>query len=143
MKIKFRHLGVAVATLDPAIDMYFRLFDYKLFSGPYDDPIQKVSVCFLRGQSADDSEIELIAPLTEDSPLKSFLKRGGGAYHMCFEVPDLAATIPSMVSQGCRLLAEPSPAVAFSGRRIAWIHTPNLQLIELLERESNIKPAKN
>ena len=33
------------------------------------------------------------------------------------------------------LISPPAPAVAFDGRRIAWVYTPTRQLIELLEEE--------
>jgi methylmalonyl-CoA/ethylmalonyl-CoA epimerase len=40
-----------------------------------------------------------------------------------------------MKSKRCLLLGDPVPAVAFGGRRIAWLYTPTRQLVELLEAE--------
>ncbi len=133
--MKFRHLGVAVAKLEGTLQSYTQLFGYKLISGPFDDPIQKVSVCFLGSGDPADAVVELIAPLTEDSPVKGVLARGGGAYHMCFETPRLDEALTEVLAKGCLLVSKPVPAVAFGGRRIAWIYTPTRQLIELLEQE--------
>jgi len=133
--MKFRHLGVAVSKLEGTLQSYAQLFGYKLISGPFDDPIQKVSVCFLGSGDPDDAVVELVAPLTEDSPVKGVLARGGGAYHMCFETPRLDEALTDVLAKGCLLVSKPVPAVAFGGRRIAWIYTPTRQLIELLEQE--------
>jgi methylmalonyl-CoA/ethylmalonyl-CoA epimerase len=133
--MKFRHIGVAVRKIETALKTYETVLGYKLVSGPFDDPIQKVSVCFLGTDDASDAVIELVAPLGEESPINSVLSRGGGAYHMCFQAPRLDDVLEENVAKGCILVAKPVPAVAFNGRRIAWIYTPTRQLIELLEEE--------
>ena len=48
------------------------------------------------------------------------LKKGQKLVHLCYEVPDLAAALSTASQHECRQLSEPSPAVAFSGRRIVW-----------------------
>src|SRR4051794_40409328 len=45
--LQFHHLGVAVQTLEPAVQTYQDLFGYRVLSGPFTDLIQKVTVCFL------------------------------------------------------------------------------------------------
>jgi len=128
------HVGVAVGELDPAVRMLESLFGYEVTSGPFDDPIQKVTVNFLKQQTGDASEIELIAPLTEDSPIRSILAKGSAAaYHLCFETTDLDGALAYVKSKGCIIVSAPAPAVAFGGRRIAWFYTPTRQLFELVE----------
>lgn len=134
---KLRHVGVAVPTLGPTTEMLSSLFGYRVISGPFDDPIQKVSVNFLTQSDQDIAEIELIAPLTEDSPIKATLAKGGGAaYHLCFETSDIDKAIEHAKKNGCILLGQPVPATAFEGRRIAWIYTSSRQLFELVEAEA-------
>ena len=134
---KLRHVGVAVPTLGPTTEMLSSLFGYRVISGPFDDPIQKVSVNFLTQSDQDIAEIELIAPLTDDSPIKSTLAKGGGAaYHLCFETNDIDKAIEHAKKNGCILLGQPVPATAFGGRRIAWIYTSSRQLFELVEAEA-------
>jgi methylmalonyl-CoA/ethylmalonyl-CoA epimerase len=131
---KLLHVGVAVPSLGPATELLANLLGYKVVSGPFDDLLQKVSVSFLARSDTDVAEIELIAPLGEDSPIRSTLKKqGGGAYHLCFQTKDLDAALVHAQEQGCIVLAQPVPAVAFQGRRIAWIYTSSRQLFELVE----------
>ena len=133
---KLRHVGVAVPSLDPATDTLSTLFGYRVISGPFDDPIQKVSVNFLTQSDNDVAEIELIAPLGQDSPITAMLaKSGGGAYHLCFETSDIEQALVHAKDNGCIVISGPVPAVAFNGRRIAWIYTKSRQLFELVEAE--------
>jgi methylmalonyl-CoA/ethylmalonyl-CoA epimerase len=131
---KLLHVGVAVPALGPTTEMLSSLFGYKVVSGPFNDPIQKVTVNFLAKADDDVAEIELIAPLTEDSPVRSMLKKdGGGAYHLCFETSDLDGALVHAKKNGCVVVSGPVPAVAFENRRIAWIYTRSRQLFELVE----------
>ena len=128
------HVGVAVASLDAAAAVLRGLFGYRVVSGPFDDPIQKVRVTFLAHGEKDIAEIELIAALAEDSPVASMLaKNRGGAYHLCFETSDLDGALEHARNKNCVVVSGPVPAVAFSGRRIAWIYTSDRQLFELVE----------
>jgi methylmalonyl-CoA/ethylmalonyl-CoA epimerase len=131
---KLRHVGVAVPSLGPATEALSTLFGYRVISGPFDDPIQKVSVNFLTQSENDVAEIELIAPLGENSPITSMLAKGnGGAYHLCFETTDIEQALVHAKNNGCIIVSPAVPAVAFNGRRIAWIYTRSKQLFELVE----------
>jgi len=132
-KFAFHHVGVAVRDLAKAISIYKTLFDYELTSGPFDDPIQNVSVCFLsRGEG--DTVIELVAPLGRNSPIDRTLKKGGGGpYHVCYQVPDINDAIAYLTEQGAFLLSGPVPAVAFEMREIAWLMTEVDLLVELVQ----------
>lgn len=130
---RFHHLGVAIEDLGKAVPIYKTLFGYDLMSGPFDDPIQNVSVCFLsRGQG--DMTIELVTSLGPNSPVQQTLKQGGGAYHVCYEVPSIEAAMTHLKANKCGVLSNPVPAVAFNNRLIAWMSTPTRQLIELLQK---------
>ncbi len=134
LDFKLLHVGVAVPALGPATESLTHLFGYRVVSGPFDDPIQKVTVSFLARSGDDAAEIELIAPLSGDSPIQSMLgKGGGGAYHLCFETGDMEAALAHAKRNRCVLVSGPVPAVAFQGRRIAWIYAPSRQLFELVE----------
>jgi len=131
-KFAFHHVGVAVRKLQDAIPVLGKLFGYKLTSGPFDDPIQNVSVCFLsRGEG--DPAIELVAPLGPNSPIDRTLKKGGGTYHICYQVPDMREAIEHLTGLGSFLLSGPVPAVAFEMREIAWLMTEADLLVELVQ----------
>lgn len=100
------------------------------------DPLQKVNVTFMDSAEPCQPQIELVAPVGEDSPVRSFLARGGGLHHLCYEVQHLESQLEVSCSQGGKLVRPPTPAVAFDGRRIAWIYSKERLLIEYLEAKS-------
>jgi methylmalonyl-CoA/ethylmalonyl-CoA epimerase len=128
----FHHVGIAVRDLSKAIPVYRTLLDYDLKSGPFDDPIQNVSVCFL-SHGERDTLIELVAPLGPNSPVDRTLKNGGGPYHICYEVPDIEAAIRRLTGQGAFLISGPVPAAGLEMREIAWLMTEADLLVELLQ----------
>jgi methylmalonyl-CoA/ethylmalonyl-CoA epimerase len=124
---------VAVHDIHAAIPVYQDLFGYKLLSGPHDDPHQQATVAFLGSGQPHDFVMELIAPLGDDSHVARLLKKGGGAYHVCYEVADLDRTLRDLRLKRCLIVRPPTPAVAYQGRRIAWVMLPTRQLMELVE----------
>ncbi len=131
--LKFHHLGVAVPELRAAIAFEEAAFGHHLVAGPFDDPIQGVSVCFVGNGSPPSPLIELVSPRSDTSPLSSYLKKGIGAYHVCYETAALETTIAAARQHGCIPIGNPVPAVAFGGRRIAWMFAPTRQLLEFLQ----------
>lgn len=132
MEYRIDHFGVAVADLDQALALYANLFGYRLLRGPYDDPQQEARVAFI-GNNSDDPPLELVAPLGAGSQVERVLKKGLSLYHVCYETPNVDEAIAQLRGQRCLLLSGPTPAVAYDGRPIAWLYTPNRQLIELVE----------
>lgn len=128
----FHHVGVAVRDMQEAIPAYKNLFGYELISGPFDDPIQNVSVCFL-SRGAGDMTIELVAPLGPNSPVDLVLKKGNGTYHICYEVENIQRAIEHLRERNAFLLSGPVPAVAFDQREIAWPLTDVNLLVELVQ----------
>lgn len=131
-KFKFHHVGIAVRDLTTALPLFKSLFGYESIAGPFNDPIQKVSVCFL-SRGAEDSTLELVAPLGPESPIDGVLKKGGGTYHICYEVPEMNGAIAYLTEQGSILISGPVPAVAFEMREIAWLMTEVGLLVELVQ----------
>jgi methylmalonyl-CoA/ethylmalonyl-CoA epimerase len=128
------HLGVAVKSVEKAIPVYRDLFGYELFSGPFEDPLQRVSVCFLQRPGEGEIVVELVAPLEGETPISRILVKREGPYHTCYEVRNLDQALAELSAKKCIVISEPVPAVAFNQRRIAWLVTPTQQLVELLER---------
>ena len=134
-KFAFHHFGVAVPDLERAASFYSAAFGFQVVSGPFEDPIQRVKVCFLAEAGQGSAPLELICPLDADSPVNTYLTQGIGAYHVCYEVADVAQALAELRAQRCLVVSKPVSAVAFAGRRIAWCFTPTQQLLELLERD--------
>jgi methylmalonyl-CoA/ethylmalonyl-CoA epimerase len=98
------------------------------------DPKQTVRVSFFQSRQAGDPLFELIEPVGDSSPVASFAKRGGGLHHVCYVVDSLEQKLEESRAQRSLIVRSPVPAVAFGGRRIAWIYTRQKLLIEYLER---------
>lgn len=97
------------------------------------DPLQFVNVSFLHSNGASQSMVELVEPVGPRSPVRKFAEAGGGLHHICYEVDDLKSRIAASQAAGGTLVRVPLPAVAFEGRKIAWILTPQKLLVEYLE----------
>jgi|SRR5215813_2072654 len=85
-----------------------------------------------------DTHIELLEPLSADSPVGKFLaKRGSGIHHLAVEVKDIRKTLSKLADQGIRLI-DREPRVGAGGCLVAFIHpsSTNGVLLELVQRAS-------
>jgi len=98
------------------------------------DPLQEARVTFMRCGGPETPAIELVEPAGDSSPLYKFVAQGGGLHHVCYEVDSLNPQLEQSRAAGCLVVKDPLPAVAFGGRRIAWVYTRQKLLVEYLER---------
>ena len=128
------HIGYVVESIEKAMPGFLRSLGGRWDGQVFEDPHQKVRVAFLTTH-AQDAQIELVEPAAGDSPVAKFLQnRGGGLHHCCYEVENLQQGITAMRKEGALLAKPPKPAVAFSGRPIAWLLTAEKLLVELLQK---------
>lgn len=120
---RLHHVGLAVSSIS-AVSSTIEAFS---------DPIQKVRVAFM---TINGAPVELIEPLTENSPVSNNLKKGQKLVHMCFEVPDIQQAIKSAKPHGFVQIAKPVPATAFEDRNIVWLFHKVFGLFELVETGS-------
>ncbi len=136
---KLHHFGFVVADIEAGMAGFVRSLAGEWDGRIYEDSIQKVRVAFL-ATGSDDPHIELVQPNVEASPVSRFLReKGGGFHHVCYEVADLEGHMREMKARGALIVNRPKPAVAFGGRRIAWMLTAEGMLVELLERDSGLE----
>jgi methylmalonyl-CoA/ethylmalonyl-CoA epimerase len=125
---RLHHVGIATPTL---ARLGRRLeavgFEPEL---EFTDPAQGVTGLFT---TVGDLRIELLAPLDNDPTLAPWLTHGNRMYQVAVEVADLEAEIESVVEAGGRLVRPPLPAVAFDGRRVAFLMVGAGFLVELIE----------
>ena len=128
------HVGIVVRSIEEQLLYYQEHFGLTPFLPNTHDPLQDVYVAFL--QSEDSMVLlELIEPASEASPVANALERGGGLNHLCYSVPNLDTAIDHLVDKGAILVQPPTPAIAFGGRRIAFVYTKLRELVELVEEE--------
>lgn len=135
MKIgRLNHVGVAVPDIEAAKTTYAELYGVDDATETKDFPHLGVRVAFIH---LANSEIELLEPLGEDSPVHKFLERNpkGGQHHICFEVPDIVAARDAMVAKGATVLGTGEPYIGAHGVPVIFIHPKDShgQLIELMQ----------
>jgi methylmalonyl-CoA/ethylmalonyl-CoA epimerase len=131
--LSLHHVGFVVAAIAPAIEGFLRSLNASWDQRIFEDPLQKVKVAFLTTKPGDP-QIELVEPAGDSSPVRTFLhERGGGLHHFCYETDHLETELKAFRSRRGLLVRPPMPAVAFGGRRIAWLVTRESLLVELLE----------
>src|ERR1700686_4707126 len=133
----FHHIGFVVASIKPAVQGFLDALQAEWDEPIFHDPNQAVRVTFLRGKHAANPLLELVEPAGENSPVIPFLKRGGGLHHLCYQIDNLEDQLALSRAQRGLVVRPPLPAVAFGGRRIAWVYTKNKLLLEYLERQRN------
>jgi methylmalonyl-CoA/ethylmalonyl-CoA epimerase len=113
---RIAHVGIAVPDLAVALGFYRDVL------GLEPHPPEIVDGATILSLPFGESEIELLAPLTAESPIGKFLaKRGPGIHHICYRVPDLDAAIRACRAAGYQLIDE-VPRAGAAGRRIAFVH---------------------
>ncbi len=132
--MKLHHVGIVTDNIELAIRRHKEIFGFVPITEIVDDHIQKVSVVLLSGPEADSVPIELIAPLSNDSPISQILKGKARLYHLCFVVEDIEEALRNFRSHGGIIISGPVPAELYKGKRIAFAYTPDKYVVELLEK---------
>ena len=129
--MKFHHIGIVVEDISSAASWYRDVCGYRPAGEIVRDPIQGVRVQLW--QAEDGPCIELIEPDSEASRVSKFLKeRGGGLYHLCYEVDDLNEALQKLRRAGAFPVTKPEPAIAFEGRLVVFLITPQRMMVELV-----------
>jgi methylmalonyl-CoA/ethylmalonyl-CoA epimerase len=129
--MKIDHLGIATKGIDEALKFWADALGLEnVHTETVED--QKVRVAML---PVGESRIELLEPVSEDSPISKFLeKRGGGIHHIAIQVDDIAAALERLRQQNVRLIDE-KPRVGAEGCLVAFVHpsSANGVLLELVQ----------
>jgi len=124
------HLGIAVPDATALREMFARVF------GLATDEPEDVGQHRVRFVQTGETTLELVEPLSPDSPVARFLdKRGAGLHHVCLRVTDIDAALARLKGLGVQLIDE-EPRAGAHGSRIAFIKPASAGglLIELKER---------
>ena len=98
---KIDHIAIAVKNLAEEITRYRDVLGLE-FLGTEVVAEQKVTVAFFK---VGDVFIELLEPLSADSPVSAFIeKKGGGLHHLALEVDDIQAAIHRLQEKNVQML---------------------------------------
>jgi methylmalonyl-CoA epimerase len=112
------HVGVAVADLAAAVALHERT---------YGMPVVHRETIAEQGVEAvlldvGDSHVELLRPLSADTPVGRFLaRRGPGLHHVAYRVADVDAALARLRDAGVRLI-DAAPRTGIRGSRVAFLH---------------------
>ncbi|MFL6180985.1 MAG: methylmalonyl-CoA epimerase [Actinomycetes bacterium] len=127
------HVGVAVSDLEQAIAYYRDVFGMPLVHQE-DNPDQGVREAMM-GIGDSGSCVQLLAPLTPDSPIAKFLDRSGpGLQQVAYRVADIDSVSATLRERGVRLLYD-EPRRGTAGARINFVHPKDAGgvLVEIVE----------
>jgi methylmalonyl-CoA epimerase len=112
------HIGVAVADLEAAIALHEETYGMPLAHRETVEA-QGVEAVLL---DVGDGHVELLRPLSGETPVGRFLaKRGPGLHHVAYAVDDVEATLAQLRERGVRLIDE-EPRTGIRGSRVAFLH---------------------
>ena len=83
----------------------------------------------------DNTKIELLHPLGDDSPVARFLSLNpsGGMHHVCYEVEDILSARDKLKDEGARVLGDGEPRIGAHGKPVLFLHPKDFcgTLVEL------------
>jgi methylmalonyl-CoA/ethylmalonyl-CoA epimerase len=134
---RLNHVGVATPSIENSVALYRDMLGATTIHEPFDLPAQGVRVCFV---DTPNSQIELIEPLGDASPLHKYLEKNpaGGQHHVCFEVPDIHEAKAEMEAKGAKVLGE--PRIGAHGTPVIFVHPKDMGgvLVELMETPKGV-----
>jgi methylmalonyl-CoA/ethylmalonyl-CoA epimerase len=112
------HIGVAVEDIDAALELYGNGFELALAHREVVEE-QGVEAVLL---DVGENHVELLAPLSPDTPVGKFLARQGpGLHHVAYQVSDIDATLQALKQAGLQLIDQ-QPRIGIRGSRVAFMH---------------------
>jgi methylmalonyl-CoA epimerase len=131
--MKISHLGIATKGIDEALKFWQDALGLEnIHTETVED--QKVRVAML---PLGETNIELLEPTSDDSPIAKFLeKRGGGIHHIAVEVENIEESLAKLRNEGMRLIDE-KPRVGAEGCLVAFVHPSSAGgvLMELVQKK--------
>jgi methylmalonyl-CoA/ethylmalonyl-CoA epimerase len=128
---RLNHVAIAVPDMEEAAAVYRDTLGAKV-SEAVPQPDHGVTTVFVE---LENTKIELLEPLGEDSPILSYLKKNpkGGIHHVCYEVEDIMAARDQMREKGATITGTGEPKIGAHGKPVIFLHPKDFNgtLIEL------------
>lgn len=125
------HVGIAVADLESAVELYGRAFGMEPAHRERVESQGVEEVLFAVGPSY----VQLLGALGPDTPVGRFLEhRGPGVHHVGYRVPNLEQALSRLRAEGISLIDE-APRPGSRNTTIAFVHPGSMGgvLVELVQ----------
>ncbi len=129
MKVKgIDHVAVAVKNLEEGCKIW-KAMGFEIEFEIVEEQKVKVGIVHV-----GERRIEIMEPLSDDSPISSFLeKRGEGLHHLALKVENIRDAMEELKEKGVRLI-DSEPRIGAGGKKIAFVHPKSAKiLLELVE----------
>lgn len=126
---RLAHIGFVVRDIEKEMKRWMSA-GAQLFIEPEIDEIQRVACALVGFPSV--LPFELVAPVSEDSPVQARLKKGGGLDHVCLFVDEINAAFADHQARGAIPLVAPVYGVVFD-RMIAFVQMRTGLVVELMK----------
>jgi methylmalonyl-CoA/ethylmalonyl-CoA epimerase len=140
------HVGIACRDLDKTIELYRTTFGLEVVSLEVNEEQGVREAMLAVGPDAAlavaggrPGYVQLLEPLSPDTPVGKFLaRRGEGLHHVGYEVSDIGQALAEVAGTGVRLVDE-RPRHGSMGASIAFLHPADLGgvLTELVQFASS------
>lgn len=128
--MEIHHIGYLVGNLEKA-EAEFHKLGYQTVSVTTHDTIRFVDVCFLQ---MGGYIIELVSPYKKESIVSGLLKKYKNMpYHVCYETSEFENELRYLEANGFTRIGQPCLAPALQGRRVCFLVSAKVGMIELLE----------
>ena len=128
--MRIDHVAIAVNNVEEAVKQFEKVlrFDDKKFMTVEHEGVKMAML------KLQDTTIEVMEPLNDNSPIKKFLtEKGEGIHHISICADDIEKDVENASNNGIKILGDIRPGSY--GRRITFIHPKSLHgvLMELCE----------
>lgn len=127
--MKIDHIGYAVKSIDKA-KKQMEAIGY-IFEPIVEDTDRNIFIAF---GDMDGYRVELVAPMNTGSPVDAHLSKiGPTPYHICYKSRQIEADIEELQKNRFKVTIPLAPAVALSGKRVVFMYSLSVGLIEIVE----------
>ena len=115
--MRIDHVAIAVKDLEPALENFKNVLNIGHVDLE-DVPAEKVKVAILK---LEDTRIELLQPLDDNSPISKFLmEKGEGIHHIAITADDIEKDVERASYNGAKILG--GIRSGYYGRKINFIN---------------------
>lgn len=131
MNFKIHHVGYLVKNIQKAISK-FQSLGYEIQGRCTHDTYRLIDICFLQ---KDSYYVELVSPFDSKSIVSNLMRQyKNSPYHICYSVENIEQACDELKKEGFVIMQQPAPAPAINDKRVVFLMSHVLGIIELVEQ---------
>lgn len=129
--MEIHHIGYIVKNIEKSVPKFIELGFTPEGETVY-DKYRDIDILFMVNGGY---RIELVSPKSEQSVVYNTLKKfGNSTYHICYYTDNISEDIERLRNNGYVMLDEPLEAPAISCKKVCFLFSRQVGLIELVEK---------